>query len=187
MAGGFCAQPPPLSTWITKVKCSSISERRPPLATCSATMRDGLCFAGTAACSWHHGDKCKTAPGVVGIVPWFTSSESLNLLLILVGEGVRRRGCLLSLPTYVSFSCKKCWAGWEICSVITGALDRQNRITLILGFCLFPVLQQQGALKQLAKTAGLSHQQVRTFLVCSCYQLNWLIRDMQFLGTSPAR
>lgn len=85
------------------------------------------------------GKNVKQLQGFAVIVPWITLSESLNLLLILVA-GVRRRGCLLSLPTYVSFSCKKCWAGWEICSVISGALDRQNRITLILGFCLFHVL-----------------------------------------------
>lgn len=81
MAGGVCAQPPPLSTCITKVKHSSTSERRKPyrpaLATCSATMRDGLCFAWHSSLQLTPGDKCKTAPGVVVIVPWFILSKSL--------------------------------------------------------------------------------------------------------------
>lgn len=146
MAGGFCAQPSPFSTWITKVKQSFNSERRKPyrpaLERCSATMRDGLCFAwhsslqltlwgrmqnSTRGSLWLYLDSLYQR--VFEFAPYigWRRSEKEGLLAVLANL------CQLFLQ-------KKCWAGWEICSVITGALDRQNRITLILGFCLFPVL-----------------------------------------------
>lgn len=75
----------------------------------------------------------------VVIVPWFTLSKNLWIYSLYWLEKKWEGGAACRPCQLVSFSCKKCWAGWEICSVITGALDRQNRITLILGFCLFPV------------------------------------------------
>lgn len=144
MAGGFCAQPSPFPTWITKVKQSFNSERKNPyrlaLERCSATMRDGLCLAQQPAADTM-GKNAKQHQGFVVVVPWFTLSKSLWICSLYWLEKEWEGGAACCPCQLMSaFPAKKCWAGWEICSVITGALDRQNRITLILGFCLFPVL-----------------------------------------------
>lgn len=173
MACRLRPQPGPCCPWGAEVKHNSISGSRKPygsaLATCSASLRDGLRLAS------HHR---------LSLTLWGGMQNSTRLLLWSYLGSLyqrvfgfahssawirnRKEGLVLSLPTCVSSSRRKCWAGWEICSVITGALDRQNRIILILGFCFFSCASATGNIEtacQNCRTSMPVSQDTDCFLV----------------------
>lgn len=178
MIDRLCAQPASSSPWRTEVKHSYIGERGKPyrftLATCSTSVRNGLHFA------WHHS---------LQLTPWGGMLNSTRVLLWsylgslyqrvfefppdTIGEGVRRRGCLAVLAKLRQLFLQKMLSRVRNMLCDHRGTWQTVRITLILGFCLFPVLQQQGTMKSLPKPRGLHASESGCCWFFSISDLNW--------------